>query len=182
MSDLLVLAGVTIMPRIGRVILSDDRRHRYVWEYIWDETLPPLAMVALNPSTADEVDGDPTVDRMVTRGRSWGYGRFIMLNSAAWRSTDPKGIYGNPDAIGPENDAWIDRIVREVVQSGGLLLYGWGANLAKALPGRARRIDQVVRAAGGQPHALCTTKAGDPGHPLYLSYALQPRPFAEIAA
>lgn len=162
---------------IGRVVLSDDRRHRYMWEYVWDSSLPPLAMGALNPSTADENAGDNTVDRMVIRGKAWGYGSFIMWNAAAFRSTCPSGIYANPDAIGPDNDLWIDRIVREVVERKGLLLYGWGTHLAKALPGRDAAIDVVVRAAGGQPHALKVTKHGHPSHPLYLAYALTPQPF-----
>lgn len=164
-------------PCIGRVVLSPDRRHRYLWECVWGLGLPPLAMGALNPSTADEAEGDPTVDRMVTRGRAWGFGRFMMWNAAAYRSTDPKGIYGNPDAIGPENDLWIERIVREVVSAGGLLLYGWGTNLAKALPGRAEQVDRIVRAAGGNPHALKVTKDGHPQHPLYLGYDARPVPF-----
>lgn len=125
-------------PRIGRTIFSEDRRHRYLWECVWDEALPPLAIGAPNPSTADELAGDPTVKRMVVRGRAWGFGRFIMWNAAAFRSTDPAGIYGNPDAIGPDNDLWIDRIVREVVEAGGLLLYGWG-NEPPARAAMARR-------------------------------------------
>lgn len=167
-------------PRIGRVAMSPDRLHRYLWEYVWDDTLPPLSMGALNPSTADENGDDPTVARMVTRARAWGLGSLLMWNAAAFRSKDPAGIYDNENAIGLENDLWIDRIVREVVERRGTLLYGWGAHLAKALPGRAAEVDRIVRRAGGNPLALRLTKGGHPEHPLYLAYALEPFPFAAI--
>lgn len=162
--------------------MTDDRRHRYLWECIWDSALPPLTMIALNPSVANEVVDDPTVERMVNRARQWGYGRFMMLNAAAFRSRWPADLNENPEAIGPDNDAWISRIVQECVREGGLLLYGWGANLATARPGRDKQVDAIARAAGANPHALRLTIDGHPEHPLYLAYALQPVPFEFKAA
>jgi hypothetical protein len=61
----------------------------------------------LNPSTATEVQNDPTVERCERRARALGFGAFRVLNIFAWRATDPRDMRAAADPVGPENDAAI---------------------------------------------------------------------------
>ena len=44
---------------------SKDRIYRYALWRIWDDTLPKLLFIGLNPSTADETNDDPTMRRCI---------------------------------------------------------------------------------------------------------------------
>jgi hypothetical protein len=124
--------------------------------------------VGLNPSTADEVDNDPTVTRCINYAQNWGYGGLIMSNLFAWRDTDPRAMKAAQEPIGPENDTWLARLAAEA----GLVVAAWGVD------GRHRgRGDQVARLLAGQLHYLKLTKDGHPSHPLYLKKTLKPEPW-----
>lgn len=76
----------------SEAILSVDRKYRYVLTRTWDETLPNIMFVGLNPSTADETTDDPTIRRCINFAKSWGYGGLYMVNLFAYRSTNPNNI------------------------------------------------------------------------------------------
>jgi hypothetical protein len=57
-------------------IYSDCERYRYSLTRVWDETGGKVHFVMLNPSTATEVQNDPTVERCERRARALGYGAF----------------------------------------------------------------------------------------------------------
>ena len=61
----------------------------------------------LNPSTATEVQNDPTVERCERRARALGFGAFRVTNIFAFRATDPKVMRAEADPVGPANDAAI---------------------------------------------------------------------------
>ena len=88
-------------------IYSDCERYRYSLTRVWDETGGRVHFVMLNPSTATEVQNDPTVERCERRARALGYGAFCVTNIFAWRDTDPKQMRVARDPIGPANDAAI---------------------------------------------------------------------------
>ena len=88
-------------------IYSDCESYRYSLTRVWDETGGKVHFVMLNPSTATEVQNDPTVERCERRARALGYGAFRVTNIFAWRDTDPKQMRVARDPIGPANDAAI---------------------------------------------------------------------------
>ena len=128
-----------------------------------------IAFLLLNPSTADEVKDDPTVRRCRLYARDWGYGEVIVLNAFAFRATDPQDMKACADPVGPENDAIIAQSVAALYAAGGLLVCGWGNHGAHLNRGRAVRALLRPYAARGFPF----TKAGEPGHPLYLRKDVQ---------
>ena len=65
---------------------SPDRLHRYELRIVWDDSLPPYVSGMLNPSTADEVRNDPTIERNERRARRLGYGSLIVWNLGAGRA------------------------------------------------------------------------------------------------
>ena len=50
---------------------SKDRLYRYALWRIWDNELPKVLFIGLNPSTADEVKDDPTIRRCIRYALDW---------------------------------------------------------------------------------------------------------------
>ena len=71
-------------------IYSDCRSYRYSLTRVWEAEGRKVNFVMLNPSTATEVQNDPTVERCEQRARALGFGAFCVTNIFAWRDTDPK--------------------------------------------------------------------------------------------
>ena len=88
-------------------IYSPCERYRYALTRIWDENNGKINFLMLNPSTATEVQNDPTVERCEQRARKLGYGSFCVTNIFAWRDTDPRAMRAADDPIGPLNDSYI---------------------------------------------------------------------------
>lgn len=128
--------------------------------------------MGLNPSTADEVNDDPTVRRCIGYARAWGYNSLIMANIFAFRATFPRDMKAAADPVGPENDKWLTACAREAA----LVVAAWGND--GAYRGRSRQVVEMMTGAGVQLMCLRITKAGEPEHPLYLPGKLRPTPFA----
>jgi hypothetical protein len=150
---------------------SDCERYRYALTRTWDATGPRALFVMLNPSTATEVQNDPTVERCERRARALGFGAFRVTNIFAWRDTDPFAMRRAADPVGPLNDAailegatWADRII-----------CAWGTHGAHL--NRGPQVETLLRQAGETLHTLGLTKDGHPKHPLYIGYTEQPRPW-----
>lgn len=152
-------------------VYSPCERYRYLLTRTWDPAGRKALFIMLNPSTATEVQNDPTVERCERRARALGFGAFRVCNIFAWRDTDPKKMRAATDPVGPENDAailqscdWADRII-----------CAWGAHGAHL--DRGATVESLLRATGHPLHHLGLTKDGQPRHPLYIAYDRQPEPW-----
>lgn len=151
---------------------SPCRRYRYtLWRH-WtgaSEAGRGYAMfIGLNPSTADEVRDDPTVRRCVGFARAWGFDALCMTNLFAYRATDPKQMLAEDDPVGRDNDQHL----AVVAARARIVVAAWGAH------GTHRDRHLRVKAMLPDLHYLKLTKAGQPGHPLYLRGDLRPLPWA----
>lgn len=149
---------------------SPCRLYRYTLLIEWDRDGPMLNFLMLNPSTADEVANDPTVERCERRARMTGFGSLVVTNVFALRSTDPQALYGHPDPIGPDNDVSIAR----AAAFSDLVICGWGTHVERVMPGRTEKVLGLIRGAGKTPHALKINAGGSPQHPLYVGYGVEP--------
>ena len=148
---------------------SDCERYRYALTRVWDTAGGTALFVMLNPSTATEVQNDPTVERCERRARALGFGGFRVTNIFAWRDTDPRAMRRAADPVGPENDAaildgahWADRII-----------CAWGTHGAHL--GRGAAVEALLRGTGRPLHHLGLSKDGHPKHPLYIAYSQHPQ-------
>ena len=149
-------------------LYSDCEKYRYELSRVWDNNGDKALFVMLNPSTATEIQNDPTVERCERRARTLGFGAFRVCNIFAYRATDPRDMRAQTDPVGPENDAaiaraaeWADRVI-----------CAWGTHGAHLQRGVA--VEHMLR---GQPkplYHLGLSKQGHPKHPLYIAYAVQP--------
>jgi hypothetical protein len=152
---------------------SDCERYRYTLTRVWDPKGARAMFVMLNPSTATEVQNDPTVERCERRARALGFGAFRVLNIFAWRATDPRDMRAAADPVGPDND----RAIVESVFWADRIVCAWGTHGAHL--GRGPQVERLLRAAGAELHHLGLSKEGHPKHPLYIGYAVQPVPWPE---
>lgn len=145
--------------------ISDCGRYRYILTRFWDDELPIVCFIGLNPSTADAVDDDPTIRRCVNFAKAWGMGGLRMLNLFAWRSTDPRGLKTAVDPIGPDND----RHLVGATADASAIVAAWGAG-----GNYLSRDVEVRRMFAGRLSHLGLTQAGQPRHPLYLKSTIRP--------
>ncbi|MEP2891606.1 DUF1643 domain-containing protein [Tateyamaria sp.] len=149
-------------------IYSDCERYRYSLTRIWDDAGTRVNFVMLNPSTATEVQNDPTVERCERRARTLGYGGFAVTNIFAWRDTDPKGMRAAADPIGSDNnDAIKDRAIWATD-----VIAAWGTHGAHL--NRGPEVAILLGMLDRPLFHLGLSKAGHPKHPLYLPYSQSP--------
>lgn len=145
-------------------IISDCGRYRYRLSRLWADG-QTLAIVMLNPSTADAEQDDPTIRRCVGFARREGFGGIVVVNLFAYRATKPSALWSAPDAdrIGPENDEHISAACK----SASRVLLAWGSH-GERCPGRALEVH--VRAAANCRDTVCLgrTKDRHPRHPLMV--------------
>ena len=164
MSDLLTETGAKF---------SDCKRYRYrLWRY-WNRTKPALCFLMLNPSTADDLSNDPTVERCQRRAQSMGFGGLEVANIFAFRSTDPWLLYSIADPVGPGND----QAILDACADAGMVICGWGDH--GKLNGRGDAVRNLLSKAGITTHALKQNSSGEPKHPLYVSYKTEPMPWGK---
>ena len=166
-------------------IFSDDMKYRYRLWRCWNHDLPRCVCIMLNPSTADEVNNDPTIERRIRHIQHWqerGYRKFgsiEIVNAFALRSTDPSALLRSSNPVGPDNDASIRAAVHSAMEFGrGLVICGWGKH--GLIRDRHDAVLDLLRWGGyGEFSALTLNKDGTPGHPLYISYDTLPRRWRE---
>lgn len=147
---------------------SDCECYRYALTRVWDKAGKRVHFVMLNPSTATEVQNDPTVERCERRARALGFGSFTVTNIFAWRDTDPRNMKAASDPVGPENDAAILKASMAADQ----IIAAWGTH--GAYLGRGAKVEAVLRKLETPIYHLGLSKAGHPKHPLYIAYTQQP--------
>lgn len=152
-------------------LYSPCESYRYALTRTWNPAGRRVLFVMLNPSTATEVQNDPTVERCERRARALGYGAFRVCNIFAFRATDPKVMRAQDDPVGPGNDAaivdgadWAETVV-----------CAWGTHGAHL--GRGPAVEALLRAKDRPLWHLGLSKDGHPRHPLYIGYARQPEPW-----
>lgn len=149
--------------------ISECGKYRYELTRIWDESLPLLAFVGLNPSTADAETDDPTIRKCVGFAKRHNYGGILMLNLYSYRATKPTDLWKAAKA--------------------GTNTIGEGA---PAVRGRAARANKIIACWGrhgikrqadfmqhfGRPMSCLGKNAdGTPCHPLMLPYTTAIEPF-----
>ena len=150
---------------------SHCETYRYALTRTWDENASKLSFVMLNPSTADELRNDPTVERCERRARKLSFGAFRVVNIFAFRATSPKDLKKAKDPDGPLNDA----ALKIAIEWSDQILAAWGAHGDHRDQGM--RIADLLHGASVPLFHLGLTKQGHPRHPLYVSYNQGPVPW-----
>ena len=149
-------------------VYSDCEKYRYMLTRVWDQPGSRVHFIMLNPSTATELQNDPTVERCERRARTLGFGAFRVTNIFAWRNTDPRAMRRATDPIGPANDT----LILESCNWADHIICGWGNHGEHR--GRGRDMYHILKGEHPELYHLGITKSGQPKHPLYIAYSQQP--------
>lgn len=183
-----LFGGASLRPQLDTgAVFSECRRWRYHLHRRWADG-PAAVFLGMNPSTADEVKNDPTIERFYRRVRAWeSEGLFEnmglprpaaveVVNVFAWRQKDSKMLPGliaaGIDIVGPGNDG---AIVSTCAQASAVVC-GWGKP-GHALLSRGPAVLQLLRRAGVTPYCLGINDDGSPQHPLYIGYSAPLLPY-----
>jgi hypothetical protein len=153
-------------------VLSECGQFRYRLWRRWDQTLPILGYVMLNPSTADATEDDQTIRKCVGFARRLGYGSIEVVNLFAYRAREPADLKAAGYPVGEYNDQYIASVAAD---TGGRVICAWGSNV-KGL-GRPGEVLNNLRRLGATPMALHMNAGGIPAHPVLLPYSCIPKPF-----
>jgi hypothetical protein len=154
-------------------VYSDCESYRYLLTREWDANGARMLFVMLNPSTATELQNDPTVERCERRARALGFGSFRVTNIFAYRATDPRDMRRQADPIGPENDRTLLESATLWIRGGtDRILCAWGTHGAHLDRGPA--VEALLRGTVQELFSLGLSQAGHPKHPLYIGYDQQP--------
>ena len=154
---------------------SPCRTWRYSLWRVWDNARPPLTVIGLNPSTADETTNDPTITRCINRARDGNFGSLLMLNIFAYRATDPAVLWDASEAGGIDIQGPGNREAFNGLGADGMAICAWGVGGAHL--NQDRRVMLWLQTEGVKPYCLGVTKEGFPKHPLYLRRDVQPVPY-----
>lgn len=151
-----------------------DEAYRFTLTREWKRNSPTLAFCMLNPSTADHTNNDPTVERCERRARALGFGRLIVVNLFAFRSTDPDKLYSHPNPTGGVKN---DLAIIQVAQEAKYLVCGWGEH--GEFMQRGAVVLALLRASelSAKLKHLGLNASGQPKHPLYISYRQELKSF-----
>jgi hypothetical protein len=154
---------------------SDCEKYRYWLRRDWDVDKPAISFLMLNPSTANEIDNDPTIERCQRRAISMGYGSMIIVNLFPFRMTDSSLLNTVDNLLGDNTEA--DDCILRAVQLSEMTVCGWGKH-PLAAP-RGNDVAAMLTKENLQHKVMCLQLNADnsPQHPLYIAYAKQPVPF-----
>ncbi|WP_458792232.1 DUF1643 domain-containing protein [Yoonia sp. MH D7] len=164
----MIVRDHTTSQSSSTAIYSDCERYRYALTREWDADGKRALFVMLNPSTATEVQNDPTVERCERRARALGFGAFRVTNIFAWRDTDPRKMRAAVEPVGPANDV----MIREAAVWADTVIAAWGTHGVHL--GRGAQVAALLRQTAQPIFTLGLTKDGHPKHPLYIKYTQQP--------
>lgn len=127
-----------------------------------------VAGIMVNPSTADADTDDATIRKWIGFAQRNGWGRVTIGNKFAFRATEIKRLREPGDRIGPDNDAFLEQIMREA----DLVVVAWGTlgKIPEALRSRWKEVVRIADRVGCKLHCFGTATDGHPLHPLMLGY------------
>ncbi|MDB9349859.1 DUF1643 domain-containing protein [Nodularia spumigena] len=174
-----------------RSVKFDDeirRKYRYSLWCRWNESLPQVTFVMLNPSKADENDHDPTLYKCIKFAHNWHYGSLEVVNLFAYVATKPtelpKPHIDDDDPVGLANNSYIQSATKRA----DLIIVAWGADPYLTKNHNHNRVTEVLSLISGQKTLHCLkltkikyplglTKKEYPRHPLYIKDSTQPMMF-----
>lgn len=143
--------------------LSDCGKFRFELTRVWDESLPLVAFVGLNPSTADADADDPTIRKCRGFAQRHGFGGLVMLNLYTYRATKPADLWKAQKAgvavIGEGSP-----VVRSRAAQCEQVIACWGRHGFKRQPDFTQHFGRPMFCFGKNPD-------GTPRHPLMLAYS-----------
>ena len=127
-----------------------------------------LVALCMNPSKAQDLISDRTVNTVINRSQKEGYDGWAVINIYPERATDKKNLDDFDEELCQQNVLAIQQFIRthQIKEVWG----AWGnAELAVLKKGRDAVLEMLAREAVSL-YGYNQLRSGDPHHPLYVNY------------
>lgn len=165
-------------------ILSADRQYRYRLHRFGTSAVAAVArrkyvnFIMLNPSTADEVKDDPTVNKVRLYAQRWGYPWLVITNLFAFRTALPDELLKAEYPISPpEYPKSNDEYIIQAAMSADKVVTAWGTH--GSWQDRDLHVLEMLYDRGIVPYALGFNQDGTPVHPLHQPKDVTLVPYVE---
>jgi hypothetical protein len=145
-------------------VMDNNCLYRYSLTRIWDVSLPKMTYIMLNPSVADHLKGDPTLNKCMNFSIENGYGSIEIVNLFAFRATDPEKLRETENPIGKEND----RFILKAVKDAKTIVLAWGGNSGRYMNRDNQVLELIYQYRNKIKCFEDFTKNKKPKHPLSL--------------
>ncbi len=149
-----------MINQFSGAVFDQHRAYRFILWRFWNDS-PRVLFIGLNPSTANELQSDPTIRRCIDFAQNWGYGGMFFCNLYSYVSTDPR-LLSSEEALHAANIPAITMATSLSV----LTVAAWGNGVELVENGKsvAGHITKIIEPS------LCfgLTQKGNPKHLLYL--------------
>ena len=110
----------------------------------------------LNPSNADSNNDDPTIRRLISFSKKWGYGGFSVCNLYSYITSSPSTLYNTSNILGHKNESY----VKKQIKNSDRVVYAWGTTETEPY-----WLKKIVKTS----YCIGINKNGTPRHPLYIN-------------
>ena len=145
---------------ISKAEFSIDGHNRYSLSRIWENKLPKVLFIMLNPSIANSKKNDPTIRKIISYSKSWGFGGVYVGNIYSNISPYPKDIR----LIKFHREKKNIESIKKMKEKTELTVFSWGNN---------EKTPNWLKATIKNPYYIELSKNGIPKHPLYLKKNLK---------
>ena len=162
---------------------SPGRDHRLTLDRVWDNFLPHVLWVMLNPSKADARKDDPTIRKCIGFSDRWGYGSLSVVNLFTFRATDPRDLLATCRRYGADAlnyPVTSDLAFMAEVRDAHTVVVAWGAWAERPfVRERAEAVAKAIARAHDTVYCIGRTKNGHPIHPLMARYTDAPEVYRD---
>jgi len=151
---------LVILSQFNGAVIDKDRRYRFLLWRFWNNA-PRILFIGLNPSSANELTDDPTIRRLCSFAKKWGYGGLYACNLCSFITPYTKGLLSEIIPHGANIPA-----IQMALKLSDLIICGWGDGI-KYLPNGEKLVKQICDLSES-PMCFGLNKSGNPMHPLYL--------------
>ena len=146
-------------------IYEGDENYRYC---LGNKGENVLFCVAINPSSADEKNSDPTMNSLINIANKKGFDGCVMLNPSPHRSPYPKDIPNDSDAKVEKNICIINKLFES--KMGDTVLCGWGEKIFSAPQWYKNSLKRIIDLAKNNNIKFVCIEENDSGAPTSISY------------
>jgi len=147
------------------VIFNEERTHRFSWKRIWNKDKPIVAVVMLNPCSADCIVTDTTTSLVVNNVASLEkYGGVEIVNLYSMLTSKLNFRWNSDNDLNhPENDNYILTAAKE--SEAVIVAWGRAADENKRIIGRVEQVMKLLEPFSEK--LMCISYGENSGfHPL----------------
>lgn len=133
----------------------------------WDDKLPIMGLVMLNPSVANDLEDDPTIRRCISFAQRDGYGSIEVYNLYDLVATNQDVLHATKIKVSAQFDTMINNMGFNKDRF-NTVVFACGKPKKGDHRPRIEEVYKIVKAQGFKIRCLGTTQEGYPRHPLYL--------------